>query len=596
MLLHRLVEYATARTDAGTPPFHRDRVYSWQLELTGDGSLRSRELTRLAELDAKGKARGVRHTTPSAVRTMGVAANLAADDIQYVLGWCDPDSKPGRTAQCHTAFVDLTLRWADSAEGRADRVAQAVAAFYRSGAASGVVQEKEFASKQGVLIAVDGEPAYLARSVVPFWNAEVARRKGGGNDGLCLVCGTVGPLLDTVPGKVRAALVPGATNDAALVSVNERVFGYDLTTQLEATPLCLACGEAFSAGLLGVLESPQHSVSYGDQDSRLAWWVTGPDDLDAMSLIDSPDPARVVSLFSAVRQGGPRATVDPTVFCSLSIGGNVARIMVRDWVEMPLVKLNENVAAWLDDQETAPRRAGGRRHHGLFQLVSVTGRWQGDRNRYADIGAKGADRPPDAQRDLVRAAIRGVPLPPSLLAHLVHRITTDGRIDDPRAALIRLCLTRHPSLPDSEKPMPGLDPASTDPAYVAGRTFAVLEQIQYDASGGTLNTTYADRFFAGAVTNPRAALVNGRRDATAWLKKLRRARRGTATHREKELDGLFSLLDAGTGLPARTTLRQQASFLLGYHHQRADHFASLPPKDPSSDTTTGTTDSPEDDS
>jgi CRISPR-associated protein Csd1 len=589
MLLHRLVEYATARTDGAMPPFHRDRIYSWQLELNGDGSLRARELTPLSELDAKGKARGIRHATPSAVRTVGVAANLAADDVQYVLGWCDADSKPGRVAQCHAAFVDLTLRWADSAEGRADSVAQAMAAFYRTGVAAKVVVEEEFTSKQGVVIAVDSQPAYLAPSVVPFWNAEVARRKGGGNHGLCLVCGTVAPLLDTVPGKVRSGLVPGATNDAALVSVNERVFGYDLTTQLEHTPLCLACGEAFSAGLLGVLESP-HSVSYGDQDSRLAWWVTGPDELDAMSIIDSPDPARVASLFAAVRQGGPQATVDPTMFCSVSVGGNVARVMVRDWVEMPLTKLNKNVAAWLDDQEIASRRTGGRRHHGIFQLVSVTGRWQRDRNRYADIGAKGADRPPDAQRDLLRAAIRGVPLPPSLLAHLVHRVSTDARIDDPRAALIRLCLTRHPSTPDSEKPMPGLDPASTDPAYVAGRTFAVLEQIQYDSSGGTLNTTYADRYFAGAVTNPRAALVNGRRDANAWLKKLRRARRGTATHHEKELDGLFSLLDAGTGLPARTTLRQQASFLLGYHHQRADHFASIPAKNPSSDTTTGTTD------
>ena len=592
MLLHRLVEYATARADGAAPPFHRDRVYTWQLELAGDGSLRSRQLTSLNAPDAKGRPRGVMRATPSAVRTVGVAANLAADDVQYVLGWSDVDSKPGRVAECHAAFVDLTLRWADSAEGRADPLAQAVAAFYRAGAVAAVLQPEEFTSKQGVVIAIDGQPAYLAPSVVPFWTAEVARRKGGGGRGLCLVCGKVGPLLDTVPGKVRSALVPGASNDAALVSVNERVFGYDLTTQLEHTPLCLTCGEAFSAGLVGVLESA-YSVSYGDQDSRLAWWVTGPDEFDAMSMVSNPDPARVEALFDAVRAGGRPATVDTTVFCSLSIGGNVARVMVRDWVEMPLRKLNKNVAEWLADQEITPRRTGGRRHHGLFQLVLASGRWQRDRNRYADIGAKGADRPSDVHRDLLRAAIRGVPLPPSLLAHLVHRVTTDGRLDDPRAALIRLCLTRHPSTPDSEKPMSGLDPASTDPAYVAGRTFAVLEQIQYDASGGALNTTYADRHFVGAVTNPRAALVNGRRDANAWLKKLRRTRRGTATYHEKELDGLFSLLDAGTGLPSRTNLRQQASFLLGYHHQRAAHFASIPAKNHGDTNAAVTTDSAE---
>jgi hypothetical protein len=65
------------------------------------------------------------------------------------------------------------------------------------------------------------------------------------------------------------------------------------------------------------------------------------------------------------------------------------------------------------------------------------------------------------------------------------------------------------------------------------------------------------------------------------------------TANAKHLDGLFNLLDPGTGLPARTTLRQQASFLLGYHHQRAEHFASIPAKNPSAATTTDTADTPE---
>jgi CRISPR-associated protein Csd1 len=576
MLLHRLVEYANAATSA-VPPNHRERVYTWRLELRGDGSLAARELTRLSDPDPKKKGRGVVHATPSTVRTVGVSANLAADDVQYVLGWADGDSKPARVAQCHEASVDLTRRWAASTDGSADPVAQAVHAFYTGGHLAAVLREPDFTSKQGVIIAVEGRAAYLAPSVVPFWNAEVARLKSGGTEGLCLVCGRIGPLLDTVPGKVRAALVPGATNDAALVSINERVFGYDLSMQLSQTPLCMPCGEAFSAGLRDVLES-RHSISYGDQDSRIAWWVTKPDAFDAMRVMEQADPAEVEHLLTAIRTGetgtGGVGVADPAKFCSVSVGGNVARVMVRDWVEMPLADLNRNAIAWFGDHEiTPPRRAGGRRHFALFHLVLATGRWLGETNRYADIGRKGADRPPTAQRDLLRAAMRNVPVPPSLLAHLVHRIRGDGRLDDPRAALIRLCLTRHPLFP--EKPMPGLDPSNTDPAYLAGRTFAELEQIQYDASGGNLNTSYADRYFSGAVTNPRAALVHGRRDANAWLKKLRRTIPGAAFSHERRLDDLFNLMDATEGIPARPTITQQARFLLGYHHQRAQHFASI---------------------
>ncbi|MGH4020262.1 MAG: type I-C CRISPR-associated protein Cas8c/Csd1, partial [Pseudonocardiaceae bacterium] len=158
MLLQRLVEYAEEHGEA--KPFHRERLFSWQLNLTSDGTLRSADLQPLTEVDAKGRARAVPHTTPSAVRTVGIAANLAADDVQYALGWGDRESKPARVAQCHAAFVDLVHRWADSDEGREDPVAQAVAAFYRSGAASELRRPEDCTAKQGVAISVDGRPAY----------------------------------------------------------------------------------------------------------------------------------------------------------------------------------------------------------------------------------------------------------------------------------------------------------------------------------------------------------------------------------------------------------------------------------------------------
>jgi CRISPR-associated protein Csd1 len=580
MLLQRLVERATDRGE-DSRPHHRGRVFDWRLDLAPDGT--PQHLEPLVQVDTKGRSRGVLHSTPSAARTVGVAANLAADDVQYVFGWADDDTKPERVAQCHRAFADLAIRWADSDDGRADPIAQAVAAFYRSGHAVAVARPPEIGSKQGVLITVDDEPAYDGKSVVPFWLAEVERRKGGGESGLCLVCGHVRPLMKTVPAKVRSSLVPGASNDAALVSVNERVFGYDLETQLGHTPLCLVCGEAFSAGLTAVLESP-HSISYGDQDSRMAWWTVGPKPaFDPMALVDQPDPAVVNGLLASVAKGEKPAVPDMARFCSLTVGGNVARVMVRDWVDMPLRELLVNVAAWFADHEIDPRWPDGPRHHRLISLVVASGRWQKDRRRYAELGAKGADRPNAIQRDLLRVVLHGAPPPPALLGHLLHRITSDGRLDDARAALLRLCVNGR-TVPSDRSPstrrtlMPGLDPTNTDPFYVSGRLFALLEQVQYDASGGKLNTTYGDRYFTGAVSNPRAALVQGRKDAKAWLRKLRRDAPGKAVAREKTLDELFALLDAGPGLPSRTSLRQQATFLLGYHHHRADHFARIPRK------------------
>jgi CRISPR-associated protein Csd1 len=578
MLVGRLVEYA--RRDGAGLPLHRERSFDWRLALGADGRPESRELLPLTTADGRGRVRGTVHAVPSTVRTAGVAANLAADDAQYVLGWADADSKQARVTQCHAAFVDLTRRWAESPAGFKDDVAQAVCAFYRDGGAALIERPEGCGAKAGVLITVAGMPAYRAESVPSFWAEEVARRKGSTvGTGLCLACGRLGPLLDTLPGKVPSRLVPGATNDAALISVNADVFGYDLTTQLGASPLCMSCGEAVTAGLIRAL-GPEHSTAYGGQDCRMAWWTTEPSTFDPMAALHKPSPEEVTSLMQTVHVGqapGHDDQVgDPARFCSLSVGGNVARVVVRDWVEMPLDEVRRHVGHWFDDHEIAPVARDGRRHHGVGQFALVCGRWLRDRSRYADFGAKGADRPAGVHRDLVRAALRRTPLPLSLLAHLVHRIRTDGHLDDTRAALVRLVLTRHPHI--TEKPMPQLDEQNNTPAYVAGRMFAVLEQIQYDVTGGGLNATYGDRHFAGAISNPRAAIVSGRRDATAWLKKLRRTsekKQGAAVRHEKELDALFGLIGPDTQLPARTSLSEQALFLLGYHHQRAHRFAQI---------------------
>lgn len=570
MLLHRLREYALHHPEAA--PFHRQRGFSWRISLDADGRPLSRELQPISEPDARGKPRPVAHTVPTAVRAFGVAPNLAADDVQYVLGWTDESSKASRVAECHAAFVDLVYRWADSADGQADPIAQAVARFYRNNGPAEIHCDQPFTAKDGVLIMVEGDPAYRSNSVAGFWSAEVARRKGSDRTGLCLVCGEIQPLLDTVPRKIPARLAPGATNDAALVSVNKQVFGYDLTTQLSGSPLCLACAEAVTKGLHGVLDS-RHATTYSGQDSRLAWWLPGGGDDRSVRLLFEPKPDDVTNLIASVHTGRGATTVEAGDFCSLTVGGNVARVMVRDWVQMPLWRVEENIAKWFADNEIVTRWEDQRPYYSLTHFVRVTGRWLRDRQRYAEFGAKGADRPDGLQRDLLRAAIRDVPLPRSLLAHLVHRVRTDGRLDEPRAALIRLVLIRPPF--NRKTLMPKLDETNTDPGYVAGRVFAALEQLQYDASEGKLNTTYGDRFFSGAVLNPRAAIVNGRRDAPAWLRKLRRSKRGAAVRHEKRLTELFDLLNASVGLPARTTLSQQSMFLIGYHHQRAHHFASL---------------------
>jgi CRISPR-associated protein Csd1 len=266
------------------------------------------------------------------------------------------------------------------------------------------------------------------------------------------------------------------------------------------------------------------------------------------------------------------------MFCSVAIGGNVSRVVVRDWIEMPLSRIQDNLAAWFADHQMTNTWDGVTRYVGRGQMALVSGRWQPDKKAYAKPGSSGEDRPAGMYQALQRAALLGKPLPPKLLGHVIRRIRADGHLDTERAALIRLALVRRPGTRNPEAYMPVLNPHNNEPAYLAGRVFAVLEDIQLSAARAAgddaPNVSFTDRYFARAVTSPAVALVTGRRDARAWLKKLRRDRPTWAVRAEQRLDELFTQIAAAGGIPHGAVLADQAAFILGYHQQRAELRAS----------------------
>ncbi|MCA1194606.1 type I-C CRISPR-associated protein Cas8c/Csd1 [Saccharopolyspora sp. 6V] len=585
-MLHHIVEYAREHCDLDRP-FHRVRECQWELDIRTDrGEITEARLTPLADETDEGKGPG--YPVPTLYRSSKVDPLLAADTVQYVLGWADEKANVARTAQYHSAFADLIQRWSGSSHATDDPIAQALGRFYREHRVATVERPDEFTSNQRVLLAVDGQAAHEADSVPPFWFDEVLRRKGTGTSGTCLVCGQISPLLSRIPLPISGKLVPGASNEAVLVSINERVFGYDLSEALHHVPVCATCGDALSAGLEDLLE--RDSITLRGQDSRTAWWLVNPKIPTHIDALDKPDQEQIRHLLYSVwkpdeTDGAGRLDEESLgMFYALSVGGNRSRIMIRDWIEMPLIQLESNIRDWFLDHETEPAWPDGHRMHGIKDLARCLGRWEARRGRYVDFTDRSSDRPRYIIRELHRCALRKKPLPPALRAHLVHRISSDGHVDDRRAALIRLALNRSASTKENRSMPPGLDPDHRDPAYLAGRLFAVLAQLQAAANNNReanqddpdaeqqqeLNTTYTDRFFAGAARNPCTALVTGRLDAKAWFSKLRRTGRGgLSTHFEKQLHAIYGLIDATDGLPATNNLQQQEQFILGYHHERA---------------------------
>lgn len=583
MLLQRLVEYTRTSNAAldgdELPPFYGYKPVRWILDIAADGSLaRPDGLSNTSDKSDPERRFGVRRAVPAITRTVGISPAIAVDNIEYVLGWEADGAKPDRVAKQHQAFRDLHHDWATRDP---DGPAPAIVAFYRDGHNLRLRESEGWGRGDLVAFRVGGEFAHETPSAARYWASVAEGRKGSGQSGLCLVCGSVQPLLKTIPQQVPQRWLPGATQGASLVSINEAVHGYELQKFLTHTPICSECGLKFMSGLTGLLSNQEHSTSFSGQNVRLAWWVLGGSTFNPMGPLDQPNVARIQGLLGGPASGKTDPVDDLSTYCSVTVGGNVARVVVRDWVEMPLPRVKENIKLWFDDHEIVDYWTGEVILVRLLQLARVAGRWQSGRGSaagtWARFGASGEDRPLDTFQGLLRAALLGRALPPKLLNHVINRIRADGRVDTARVALIRLALRRRPDLlPDErERLTPTLNNDKNDPAYLSGRVFAVLDDLQrtvFQVAKQPLNTTFAERYFGRAITNPQVVLVSGRRTATAWLRRLRGPlkRPSWAVAYEHRLDDLFSRLGENGGIPSGAILSQKAEFILGYHQQRAE--------------------------
>ncbi|SDZ24145.1 CRISPR-associated protein, Csd1 family [Micromonospora pattaloongensis] len=574
MLLQRLVEYADTSEDV-IPAFYARKPVRWSLEIDGNG-VPEGDLVSTADKDDPQRRFGVSRLVPSVTRTVGISPALAVDNGEYVFGWLSEGAKPERVAKQHEAFRALITEWA-AAERNGP--GPAIAAFYRDGHAGKLRPPTDWSRGDLIGLWVDGVYAADTGSARRFWAGVAGDRKGSGRSGLCLVCGQVQPLLKTVPQQIPRRWVPGATQSASLVSMNEAVHGYELQKFLTNTPICADCGLKFMTALTGLLSDPLHSTALSGQNARLAWWVLGGSDFDPWATVEQLDPTQIQNLIAGPASGKESAADDLSRYCSVTVGGNVARVVVRDWVEQPIRQVKDNIRAWFDDHKIVDAWTGEVVEVKVSQLARAAGRFEAGRNggpgTWTKFGASGEHRPPDLFHRLLGAALLKRPLPPKLLNHVINRIRIDGRLDAARAALIRLALRRHPNLPEHERER--LTPTLSvehkqKPAYVSGRIFAVMDDLQrtvFRVADQKLNTTFAERYFGRAIDNPQVVIVSGRRNVQAWLKRLRGPLRrpNWSEAYERRLDDLFVQLDA---IPNGAVLTDKAQFVLGYHQQRAE--------------------------
>lgn len=173
--------------------------------------------------------------------------------------------------------------------------------------------------------------------------------------------------------------------------------------------------------------------------------------------------------------------------------------------------------------------------------------------------------PPPLTAALFEAILKGTRYPDELLSTVITRVKTDSdeennhfiKLNDVRAGLIKGCINRKQN---KEEIKMSLDLENKNQAYLCGRLFAVLEKIQQDASGGGLNRTIKDSYFASACSKPSTVFPKLYKLSQNHIKKL-----SSPIFYNKLCGEILDGLDGK--FPSTLSLDDQGRFILGYAQQ-----------------------------
>ena len=572
MMLQALIAYAE-RENLGDADFETVGV-RWLIPLDRGGQLAGDPIP-LAENpnDKKPRPKAMLRpfTSPNEL-SPGKKSHFLCDTLERATLFLDPktpDKADGRRTQ-HGYFQSLLEEAAQAKPDEAARL-NAVITFLCDSASTArlhaALTEAKAKPTDNTSFSVDGVNLLDLPMLKTFWRERRQRQSAAAGERELRICIATGELAETLDTTEKIKGVPGGlaigTN---LISFDKDSFCSFGLEQAQNAALS-AAAELKVRSALNTLIGKSRSQGLVFNDTVHLHWTRKPVEHDAFDLLTTADPEAVAALIKSVQEGrkylGLEEEDKANAYYAMSLSGNGARIVVRDWLESTVPEIERNIAHWFADLAIAePDGSGVKRGFKFGALL------------YGMVRADLSEMSPVLPTQLLHGALRGrsVPLTQAALAAAIRRqqLDQDNKLNPARLALIKACLLRSPNLSTSNQQQPEpmtecLNPDSRDSAYLCGRLFAVFDRLQYLALGG-VNAGVVERYYASASVTP--ALVMGRLFRNAQFH-LAKADGGIATNATKDFEAITSAL--GAAFPAALSLEQQGRFALGYYHQKAEY-------------------------
>lgn len=444
--------------------------------------------------------------------------------------------------------------------------------------------------------------------------------------GFCSICGKAKPLCRILPFKLRLF-----GERCPILSVNtdeQQSFGSLGKDQLGNSPICMECAGNADRLLKFLIQSGRHSIVLSSRNEKQSlgkqiavFWTKEHVKSTKLEKIEFEDLIKVpIEEFDSIEEdvlpvkaAQCRALLESPFVGNKDIAGvqtnqfylavlspNKSRLVVREWLEEKIDKIQENIKHYMDALQIIHPDGRGILGPPLPAMLEALQSYTSVKQKYKEVPRIPATGP-DAVRKLLRCIYTGTPPPEALLTRALQcfRIP-DLPIDSKEherqnrqmyrrmamAAAMKLILTYN----KNKKEQQAMEQLKTEfdseseykkkSPYNCGVLLAVLEAIQRRASssGHGVNTTLVDRFYGAASTAPATIFANLINMATkAHLPKLRRENKELFKVRYQEesvnindlmTDACKAIDDAG-GFPPPLKPDEQAAFALGFYHQRA---------------------------
>lgn len=560
--------------------------------LTADGNIDEITNSQMRELTPSGKEKWVPKNCvmPKRTEKPGIDANIIEHRPLYIFGLnyveqkdssevtaaFSPEDKTNKAKKSHDIFVKENLKFLDGLDSPA---INAYRAFLQNWNPAEETQNslllelgKEY-GKSGFAFCLSGYPDELLheeRQIKEKWeqmqqNKNCADEKEKSYVAQCAVSGKTASIA-RVHSKIKG-IYGGLATGSVLISfknASEESYG---NTQSYNSNISENVMRKYTEALNYLLEGQKHKI--GMDDLTVIFWAMSKEEqyedlimamllgqTDKMSAEQTEDMLRKLmkdSTNGRITEDRLRSldVIDPNVeFYMVGLKPNSSRLSVKFIYRKRYADILWNMAHFQSEMQVSKN----------MRPVSFT------RMKLELLSPKSKNDKvnPALLAKIFEAVMYGGRYPTALLETMVRRVKIDGeyRINDVRAGVIKACLMRNYK---KEELKVGLNEENNGQAYLCGRLFAVLERLQQDASGNSLNRTIKDAYFASASSKPALVFPKLVKLAQNHLNKVK-----APVFYNKQIGEIVNRLDGK--FPDTLLLVEQGEFIVGYYQQYQTYF------------------------